>query len=97
MLPVVDLAALLGEEATALSRLVIVRAGPRKVALAVDQITGTHKAEPGTMQDLPPLLSTAQSDLVQAVATLDNELLFVLQTAHLVPEEVWASIPALER
>ncbi len=97
MLPVVNLAVLLKERSDAITRFVVVRAGDRKVALGVDAVIGTRNAEAVAMQNLPPLLSAAQPDLVKAISTLDNELLLLLQTGQLVPEEVWASMPALEQ
>jgi hypothetical protein len=40
---------------------------------------------------VPPLLATAASEAVAALATLDSELLVVLRAARILPDEVWPS------
>jgi purine-binding chemotaxis protein CheW len=92
--PVVDLARFLGAAAQTAARFVLVRAGKGKVALAVEAVIGIQQLvlEPGA--SVPPLLAHASPDAVGALAILDRELLLVLQTAHIVPEDLWP-LPAL--
>jgi purine-binding chemotaxis protein CheW len=91
-LPVVDLAKLLGATSAAPARFVVARAGAHKVALAVDAVTGTGHVTTEAMASVQPLLAGARSEAIAALGTLDNELLLVLETARIVPDEVWASL-----
>jgi purine-binding chemotaxis protein CheW len=91
-LPVVDLAQLLGAASAGPARFVVARAGARKVALAVDAVIGTEHVLPEAMASVPPLLAGARSEAIAALGTLDSELLLVLETARIVPHEVWTSI-----
>lgn len=91
--PVLDLGALLGgEKPAATSRLLTVKAGERRVALAVEEVHGLRDVPPGTMRELPPLLEGASDGAAAAVGALDGELLLVLRAARLVPEAVWAAL-----
>jgi purine-binding chemotaxis protein CheW len=86
---VVDLARLLGAQAHTIGRFVTVRAGDRRIALAVDAVVGTEMLDPARLVALPPLLS-AGSDVVRALAALDRQLLVVLESGR-----AWADkIPA---
>jgi purine-binding chemotaxis protein CheW len=92
--PVVDTARLLGTEETRPARFVAVKAGARRVALAVDSVLGVRSIPAGSLQELPSLLGDAAADIVSAIGILDAELLLVLHSARLVPEEVWARLDA---
>jgi purine-binding chemotaxis protein CheW len=87
--PVVDVGRLLGEECRHPQRFVTVRAGHRTVALAVGDVIGLRPVAVGELQTLPPLLRNAPAAIVPCLGTLDGELLLVLQSAHVVPEDVW--------
>jgi purine-binding chemotaxis protein CheW len=90
--PVVDAAALLGAEESHRhpTRLVTVRIGDRRVALAVDAVLGVQAIPDESVRDLVPLLKQTSTDVISAIGTVDAELLLVLQSARLVPESVWA-------
>lgn len=89
--PVLDLATLLeGEPSAASGRLVTVRAGARRVALAVTEAIGVRRNLP-TVEALPPLARDAALALA-AVGTIDHELMLVLAAARLVPEAQWTSL-----
>ena len=96
--PIVDLGAVLeasGDPAMPAShagRFVTLRIGERCVALAVDSIIGLVPLNPERFSALPPLLNHARRDVIQAIGTLDAELLLVLETARLVPESVWSQV-----
>lgn len=62
----------------------VVRAGERQVALAVDAVV---ELAPSVYQAMPPLLRDAAMGAVNAIAALDSQLYFVLNTASIVPDE----------
>ena len=90
--PVVDVSALLGVVSSAPARFVLVRAGRRRVALAVEAVIGILEVASEALAGVPPLLTAAPSQTIAALGVLDKELLLVLQEANLVPDEVWASL-----
>ena len=86
--PVFELAVLLGENSQGNSaRFVAVRTGERTVALLVDEVLGAREIPLTLRHQMPPLLSQARSEFVEAVATLDEELLLILGAAGLLSEE----------
>jgi purine-binding chemotaxis protein CheW len=91
---VVDAARLLGEEDTCPSRFVALRVSDRRVALAVDDVLGVRRIPVGCVHDLPPLLANADQADISAIGALDAELLLVLGTTRLVPNELWAALDA---
>lgn len=91
-LPVVDLSAFVGRATSRPTRFVVVRAWPHRVALAVDSVVGIRSLPPGALANVPPLLSGARADAVATLGVLDHDLLLSLGTAHLVPNEIWASL-----
>jgi purine-binding chemotaxis protein CheW len=90
--PVVDAALLLGGGDSHPRRLVTLTVGDRRVALAVDEVLGVRPLAAEALAELPPLLREAGSGVVEAIGTLDTELLLVLRSARLVPESVLAGI-----
>lgn len=95
--PVVHLGSLFHSESGACGRFVVVRAGERRVALAVDAIVGIRAFDPAAFGGMPPLLREAAKSAVETVGALDSELLFVLNTAGIVPRELLEEAPGLER
>jgi purine-binding chemotaxis protein CheW len=94
--PVVDLAGLLGVGSSQGSRLVVVRAAERRVALWVDTVVGVAPYPSQRLDTLPPLLSGVQSEVVEKVGMLDSELLLVLRASRLLPADVLAGLPLPE-
>lgn len=91
--PVIDLGALFqAEERTLSRRFVTVRCGGRAVALAVQSVIGVAGLDSLNFTNMPSLLKTARTDVIEAIGSLDAELLVMLQTTTLVPESVWRSI-----
>lgn len=82
--PVVGQAGLFNTGAGGTTRFVVVRAGERQVALAVDAVV---ELAPSVYQAMPPLLRDAAMGAVNAIAALDSQLYFVLNTASIVPDE----------
>ncbi len=95
-LPVVDLALLMEAAAGRAARFVVVRLGSRKAALAVEGVAGIATVSPETLAGVPPLLCKTQADIVGTVGALDKELLLVLETARVLPEEIWRSLGPME-
>jgi purine-binding chemotaxis protein CheW len=82
---VVDLGALLsGRRSASAERFVSVRAGSRRVLLAVDRVIGVKSFDASLARAMPPLLAGADEDSVAALATLDHDLLYVLRAARVV-------------
>jgi purine-binding chemotaxis protein CheW len=91
-LPVVDTGSLLGEKGSPHTRFVIVKAGDHLVVLAVDEILGLRAIPADSLQELPPLLGDARTDLFAAIGAIDARLLLVLRTARMLPESFWATL-----
>lgn len=90
--PVVSLASLFAESGGRPTRFVVVRAGERQVALAVDAVLGVFELDPATFHPLPPLAQDAANGALEAMGALDGQLLRVLNSANLVPDEVWQKL-----
>jgi purine-binding chemotaxis protein CheW len=91
--PVVNLGSLFGlEGVTAIARIVTLRAGKRIIAAAVEDVVGIRYLDDEVLGSLPPLLSVGSSDVVSQLGVLDRDLLVVLRSARLVPEDVWAQL-----
>jgi len=88
-IPVVDLAAILGiEGAGEATRFVVLCVGERKVAVAVESVIGIYNLQGQSLRHAPPLLRDAPGELVEAIAALDGELLFVLRVGLLLPDDL---------
>jgi purine-binding chemotaxis protein CheW len=94
--PVVALGALFDAGDSPAKRLVVVRTGDKQVALAVDAVLGVGEFTSSTLSGMPPLLRNATAGVVDTIGTLDSDLLFVLNTAGIVPDELWAGMAAQE-
>jgi purine-binding chemotaxis protein CheW len=83
---VLDAGRLLGDRPSTLGRFVTVRVGARFVALAVDEVIGVRALPADAMAQLPPLVSRTA---IEQVATVDRELMVVLDAARLVPDKLF--------
>jgi purine-binding chemotaxis protein CheW len=91
--PVVDLGTIFETQQEALpGRFVTVRSGGRTVALSVQSVIGVAELDGVNVAAMPPLLKSARTEVIEAMGSLDAELLVTLQTAKLVPESVWETI-----
>ena len=90
--PVVDARRLLGVTGAEVTRFVVVRAAQRRVALAVDAVLEVRRIAAEALPGLPPLLGGARRDLVSAIGALDAELLIVLDSARVLPDDTWREI-----
>ena len=93
--PVLDGRSLLGVAATdsESARLVTLKLGERRLALWVDAVVGIRAVSTGLLEQLPLLLRDPQAKQVDAIGTLDAELLLVLEHTRLLSE---ADFRALE-
>ena len=96
--PVVDLKVLMenGENSAGYGRFVTLKFGERRVAIGVDGVVGMRNLNSAQLEELPPLLRDATADLIEAIGSRDGLLLVVLNTARIVPDEVWTSLAAAE-
>ena len=83
--PVVDAAQCVLGRPGEPTRFVAVRAGERRIALAVDAVLGTIELADDRASELPGLLSGA-SAAVAATAALDQTFLLLLQAGRMLPE-----------
>jgi purine-binding chemotaxis protein CheW len=93
-IPVVDAASLLSGDASHPTRFVTVKTGSRRIALAVDAVVGVVEIPLGSLDALPVLFQYASLDVISAIGTLDADLLLVLRSTRLIPEELWAVLEA---
>ena len=95
--PVVDLADAMGaSETSAPTRFVLLKLGSRRAVLAVSAVVGVRDLDAASLEQLPPLLRGAGTDLVEAIGMLDAELLVVLHATRILPEETWERLDARE-
>jgi chemotaxis signal transduction protein len=66
--------------------------GQRCIALAVESVVGIADLSDHVLGNLPPLLKTVRTELIQTLGTLDAEFLVMLDTARLMPDSVWQSL-----
>lgn len=99
--PVVDAARLLTAEGELSSRprdsarrYVVVNAGRRAVALAVDEVVGVRTLSAAARASLPRLLSGTGSKAIASMGALDTELVLVLQSTHLLPDGATVAVPS---
>jgi purine-binding chemotaxis protein CheW len=97
--PVVSAARLLGgagaQDAPAGRRWISVLAGPRRVALEVDEVLGIRPLTAAEDAIRQPLLERAATPGVATLGRLDGELLRTLQAAQLVPAQAWPAVDGL--
>ena len=95
--PVVFPGALFDTEGCAPGRYVTVRTSHGPVALAVDAVLGICEFAPSAYQMMPPLLQDAARNAVEAIGALDSELLFILNTSGIVPDDFLEILAGQER
>lgn len=83
--PVVDAALLFEDRPARCERLVTVRTGNRTIAFAVEAVLGVQAIPAQASNQLHPLFRDIEA--VAAVATLDEELVFFLHTARVLPDD----------
>jgi len=95
--PVIDAARLLDDTIGATpNRFISLKIGSRSVCLAVDAVLDLRMLPTDHFHQVPPLLRDSSAALLSLIGTLDSELLMVLNSARMVPEEVWTSMQGLK-
>ncbi len=95
VVPVLSLSSVLGGEGRGEARrLVLVRAGERRIGLLVEDILGIEEIDETRFEAMPPLLGEALPREVERLGSLDGQALAVLDAARLLPE---ATVAALSR
>jgi purine-binding chemotaxis protein CheW len=94
--PVVDVTRLLGGGRAAATRFVAVRTERGPIALATGPVLGIRPTVTANADHHTGLLGAAPARLVAAIGTVDAEPLIQLRSMRLVPDEVWAAVPAPE-
>jgi purine-binding chemotaxis protein CheW len=93
--PVIDLANLLGATSlTTHARFIAVRAGDRNALLAVESVVGVVALPDRMLESLPPLVGAMSAQALDTIGRLDEGMLFVLKSGHIVPDSVWRSLAA---
>lgn len=89
--PVIDLAALLADGAATApqntGRFVTLRVGHRSVALSVEAVLAIRALPRAELESLPPLWQGPHAPAVAVLGALDRELLIVLETTRLLPDD----------
>jgi purine-binding chemotaxis protein CheW len=93
--PVLDAALLVGaKEPCQSTRLVALKLGQRPCALAVESVLGVRSFSQDQNGALPRLLAELGAEAIRTLRTLDQQLLWILESARVVPEVVWRAIDA---
>ena len=95
--PVVDLGDLLNRPGGVAGRFVTLRVADRQIALAVGRVLGVAEPDALTLVKLPSLLDDMAKDVIEAIGTLDSQLLVVLRNGWRLPEEVWHKLETREK
>ena len=90
--PVCNLSELLGGGPGVARRLVFIRAGSRRVALAVDAVIGVRDLQSLCVESAPSLMGDA-GEALEGIARLDRELLLVLRSAKILSSHTWQQTP----
>lgn len=93
--PVVDLGAVVGATTGApVGRFVLLNLGGRKAAVAVEEVLGVRRLGDTVLPGLPPLLKDAGREMVEGLGVRDGQLLVVLRTTRVIPDDVWKTLEA---
>ena len=90
--PVVDLSLLLGGQRLAQPARYVVLRGGSPVALAVDDVLGVRALSRESLGGLPRLLVDFGSEHVRSLGSLDGELVPVLASTIVLPDEAWERV-----
>lgn len=87
--PILDLGLWLDGVESQATRVVTFRVADRTAGLLVDEVLGVEDLEASTLHALPFDGEAA----IDAVGTVEAQILVVLQAARAVPEAVWEALP----
>jgi purine-binding chemotaxis protein CheW len=83
--PVVNAGLLFDETGKRCERLITVRTGDRTIAFATEAVLGVETIRGDALEELPPLLHNIGA--LAAIAALDEELVFFLRAARIIPDD----------
>jgi len=92
--PIVDAGRLLSGKPSTPTRVVMLKVGERRIGLAVEAVLGVRSLSSVNAGELPPLIRTADADVLTAIGALDAELLVVLSAVRIVTDELFQSMEA---
>jgi purine-binding chemotaxis protein CheW len=90
--PVIDAALLFDAQCGQRERLVTVRTGKRTIALATQAVVGVRQMADDDMDELPPLLADVEA--IAGLTTLDQQLVFLLRAARIIPDAILDQLDA---
>jgi purine-binding chemotaxis protein CheW len=91
--PILDAGLLISPRPGAPTRFVIIAIDERRsIGLAVDEVLGVRELGQSMLFGLPPLLHENEGTGISRMASLDGELMVILETARIIPESIWAGI-----
>jgi chemotaxis signal transduction protein len=91
--PVVHLGRLLGDgDEGVCERLVSLRVGARKAALAVRKVIGVRELDREHLADLPPLFGPESARMMDAVGVLDAQFLVTLRAMRVMDDTLWEAL-----
>jgi len=86
VLPVIDLNARLGRDATQANPkhvIIVVKAGERNIGLLVDAVSDILTVTAGDVQPTPELARDGQAEFIDGIAVLDNRMVTILSMDRL--------------
>ncbi|NUO54726.1 MAG: hypothetical protein HOV80_38285 [Polyangiaceae bacterium] len=92
MVPVVDVACVLGSARSDYQRFVTLVVGGRVVALAVGEVIGVRVLPTVELEALPPIVAESAGNLVAAITKADVDLILVLREFRMLADPIWAAI-----
>ncbi|MRG93872.1 chemotaxis protein CheW [Polyangium spumosum] len=93
VIPVLSISKVLGgAEAKEARRLVLVRAGERRIGLLVEDVVGIEELDEARLEAAPPLLGEALPREVERLGSLDGQALVVLDAARLLPASAFDAL-----
>lgn len=92
--PVVDRKVLLekSEKNSNFGRFVTLKLDDQRVVIGVDSVVGLRNLDSAQQGQLPPLLRDVTTDLIESIGTRDEQLLLLLRTVSILPDEAWVAI-----
>ncbi len=97
--PVVDLGALLGGAGAPASvgrRFVTVKQGTKRLALSVEGLVGTRWLPVASLHAPAASDREGVAQAVDRMGALEDQLLFLIRCARLLPANLWGELPAAE-
>lgn len=98
VLPVIDLRTRFGLQAqadTKQSRIIIVTMGNIKVGIMVDGVSEVLRVSEESIEPLPPMVNSVNSDFLKGIARLEDRLIILLEVEKVLDLQEQASLAAM--